>query len=252
MGLRQFGNGGCGADPDHSGVSAVIRAAMIQTMKAGRHVVAAITPWLSDRRYLDVYALTTDIHAKVDPSSAVGGNWDRTGRAYFEALKALGLAPHQTFLDLGCGSLRIGYHVIAYLEPGNYVGADMSSGVLDAGKAVIEREGLQDKRARLIRTRGEVDFSFVDQTFDFIFAASVFTHLRPHMIEECLSSAHKVMHSGSVFYFTFMEGDEIHAVTAKQPISFYEAAAERCGLLLAMHPEHDSGRQRLASVRLPT
>ena len=227
----------------------MMKNVMLSAMKAGRHVVAAITPWLSDRRYLAVYALTTDVHAKVDPSSAVGGNWEVTGRAYFEALKVLGLQPHHTFLDLGCGSLRIGHHVIAYLDPGKYVGADMSSGVLDAGRAVIEREGLKDKRPRLIRTRGEVDFSFTDQTFDFIFAASVFTHLRPHMIEECLSSANKVMHPGSVFYFTFMEGDEIYAVTARQPVSFYEATAERCGLRLALHPAYDSGRQKLASVR---
>jgi len=207
-----------------------------------------IYPWLSDHVFLRAYAWETNLMASIDPEAAVGGNWEQIGAVYFQDFIKHGLRPQHTLLDFGCGSLRIGRHLIAYLDTGNYTGADMSREVLRAGRRVVEAEGLTFKQPRLIQTQGELDFSFVDGRFDYVIATSVFTHLRRHQIEECLSNVHKVMQPSSTFFFTFLEGDgRITRTAFRQPFYFYEEAASRYGL--HVNREASPLEQQLVSTR---
>jgi D-alanyl-lipoteichoic acid acyltransferase DltB (MBOAT superfamily) len=50
----------------------------------------------------------------------VGGLWDVMGKLQFDFLKANGLMPEHSFLDIACGSFRAGRFLIDYLECGNY------------------------------------------------------------------------------------------------------------------------------------
>jgi hypothetical protein len=55
---------------------------------------------------------------------SVGGLWDEIGRLQFDFLLRQGLRPHDVLLDVGCGSLRGGVHLIRYLEPRHYLEID--------------------------------------------------------------------------------------------------------------------------------
>src|SRR5919201_1815322 len=69
--------------------------------------------------------------------------WDRLGRLQFDYLVERGLAPHDYFLDIGCGPLRGGVHFIRYLELGRYYGVDKNAPVLDEARRVeLPRHGL--------------------------------------------------------------------------------------------------------------
>lgn len=48
-------------------------------------------------------------------------------------LKSHGLLPHNKFVDIGCGVLRGGLPLIAYLDTGNYVGIDIRKQSLSIG-----------------------------------------------------------------------------------------------------------------------
>jgi SAM-dependent methyltransferase len=140
----------------------------------------------------------------------VGGRWDELGALQFDFLRARGLEPHHRLLDVGCGSLRGGVHAIAYLEPGHYVGIEKERALLDAGRNVeLPRAGLVQARP-LLHVTGDFDLTWLEPAvrFDFALAQSVFTHLRPGLIDRCVRSVLPRLAPGGAFYATFFESTD--------------------------------------------
>lgn len=134
---------------------------------------------------------------------AIGGEWEAHGAHQVEFLKSVGLRPGHRFLDIGCGALRLGSRLAAYLEPGNYYGTDLNEPLIDVGyRKEIARAGLADRlpRANLVQ---DANFSFagVPRDFDFAFAQSVFSHLPLNDLMLCLASL-KAKGICREFYFT--------------------------------------------------
>lgn len=138
----------------------------------------------------------------------VGGldwRWERGGLGQLTFLKKHGLRPEHKFLDVGCGSLRAGRHLVDYLEPGNYYGVDASRSVIQAGYDV---ELTDEQRAKLptanlrANDRFNVDF---DVRFDFAIAQSVFTHVSLNHMRLCLYRLGKVMRPDGVFFASYVE-----------------------------------------------
>lgn len=230
-----------------------------------RTLLDRLSRWLFKRRvdkiyrqndYLDAYRMHTDLRAKRDPKTAVGGMWDEVGQMQIDFLTREGLAKNHRMFDIGCGTLRGGRHFIAHLDPEGYTGIDISEGVIEAGKQLLVDEGLIDKRPRLIaNTGGDLRFTmFTDETFDFILAQSVFTHLKKEHIEECFQNIGRLMSRGSRFYFTFYSGEESVRRGPKSfqfPFSFFEKIAKENGFELIERSEdypHPRG-QRMAYVK---
>ena len=205
--------------------------------------------------YLEAYRVHTDRRVASDPRDAVGGRWERVGHLQYEFLVGHGLRPLHRVLDIGCGTLRAGRHVIAYLEPGHYTGIDLSPAAIERGRTLVRDEGLLDKRPRLLVNR-RLDFrAFDGERFDVLLAHSVFTHLPVEHIEECLGNVGRVMHRTSRFYFTFMPAGRRRRVGLKNfryPQSLFEDLAGTHGFALSLEEdyEHPTG-QRMVSLTLP-
>jgi SAM-dependent methyltransferase len=60
-----------------------------------------------------------------------------------------GIAPHDAFVDYGCGTLRMGVHAIRFLERGRYWGFDIDQALLDEGARLIGSE--MEKKAPNLR-----------------------------------------------------------------------------------------------------
>ena len=137
--------------------------------------------------------------------SFVGGLWDEMGQHQLTWLRDQGLRPEDRFLDVGCGSLRAGRHLAAYLDPGNYYGIDVNRDIIQIG---YEKELDDPTRARLpignlrMTDRFDADFGVV---FDRAIAQSLFTPLNLNQIRLCLYRVAKVMRPGGKFYATFGE-----------------------------------------------
>jgi SAM-dependent methyltransferase len=140
--------------------------------------------------YLAAYARHTDMRAAQDPQKAIGGMWDEIGLLQFDFLVERGLQPSHAFLDIGCGTLRGGRHFIRYLNAGHYTGTDISSGALEAGPRLIEKEGLAAKRPRLIVTRDLSFREFHGETFDSVLA-SVRAHASTKRAHQRMLPAHR-------------------------------------------------------------
>ncbi|MCW5731390.1 MAG: class I SAM-dependent methyltransferase [Alphaproteobacteria bacterium] len=81
---------------------------------------------------------------------ALGTDYREAAESYFVGvLRHFGLRPEHVLLDYGCGSLRLGKHAIAYLDPGNYVGLDITDLFFKAGLEVLDPALLSARQPRL-------------------------------------------------------------------------------------------------------
>ena len=139
---------------------------------------------------------------------AVGpGPWEAMGKYQAQYLINNGLKPQHFFLEVGCGALRGGVHLIRYLETGHYFAIDNESSLLEAAVNVeIPENRLQEKRPTLFLTR-DFDLSFVPigVRFNMAWAHSVFTHLNPEQIKRCMSAVGEHLVEDGIFFATFNE-----------------------------------------------
>lgn len=203
----------------------------------------------------------------------VGGLWQEIGRLQLEFLLARGLEPRARVLDLGCGCLRAGVHLVEYLEPGRYYGIDVSRELLDAGYDVeLARLGLGHKLPRRnLLCDGEFQCDRFGVRFDLAIAQSLFTHLSLNHVKLCLARLAPAMKVGGVFYATFFrcgEGQDwtrplhhprggITTFPAANPYHYRDADLETCAAGLpwafAVLGEWDHPRDQVMSAftRLP-
>ncbi|MGA0545430.1 class I SAM-dependent methyltransferase [Brevundimonas sp. VNH65] len=142
----------------------------------------------------------------------VGGMWDAIGPLQRDFLIAQGLAPHHAMIDIGCGALRGGVPLTAYLDPGNYYGVDISAALIEAGYVnEITPAGLADRLPRHhLRVTDDFDVAF-GRRFDFALAVSLFTHLTLDYLTRCLDRLGSEMDAGGRFYFSVFEGEASQA-----------------------------------------
>ena len=137
-----------------------------------------------------------------DHRSAVGGLWDTIGPLQLDFMRSRGLQNNSTLLDLGCGSLRGGVHLVRYLEPANYFGIDINHFLLDAGydKELSEEAKLKLPRSSLYASPNYDATHFGTAKFDFALSVSLWTHLHASELHRCLSAMRPAMRAGAKYF----------------------------------------------------
>ena len=208
------------------------------------------------RGYLDAYSEHTNSRITDEPHLAIGGSWEEMGELQFNFLVKRGLKPDCKMLDIGCGTLRGGRHFIKYLNAGNYLGMDIAEKTIEYGKNLVKEEGLLDKKPRLIVSeKKNLKFDeFKGETFDFILAQSVLTHLPSESIEELFENVGKIMGENSVFYFTYFQGKRYKHFSIEDfeyPFSHFQSLADEYSFLVKDYSDeypHPIG-QKMVEVR---
>jgi SAM-dependent methyltransferase len=126
------------------------------------------------------------------------------GRLQLDFLVGQGLRPDHDLLDIGCGSLRAGVHLVPYLEPGRYVGIDINRALLRKGERELQAAGLSGRGVTLVQM-GDFGFGRLGRTFDVALAQSVFTHLPLNRIIRCLMNVEGALRPGGRLFATFFE-----------------------------------------------
>ncbi|MBN1442300.1 MAG: class I SAM-dependent methyltransferase [Planctomycetes bacterium] len=128
------------------------------------------------------------------------GYWQRLQSYQLGFLKSMGLAPHHSLLDIGCGPLQGGLAFIEYLEPNNYVGIDRRPEPLAEGYRLLATHDLVHKNPRLIVSdtfgRRELNGS----QFDFAWSCQMLYHLDPETIHACFEHVTGHLKSGACLY----------------------------------------------------
>jgi len=112
--------------------------------------------------------------------------FDQGGRRQLIALLNQGLNPESTFLEIGCGCLRVGYWLIRFLDPGCYHGIEPARQRVEYGLQYL----LSPDEVRLKQPRFDFnphfDTSVFGTRFDFFLAGSIWTHASKRHIETML------------------------------------------------------------------
>lgn len=131
--------------------------------------------------------------------------WQMKRAFQIDFLRARGLQPADTVLDIGCGSLRGGAALIAYLEAGHYCGIDVRENVLAEARRELQREKLAAKRPRLVQV-GDMATLDLQQRFDVLWAFSVLFHLADPILEACLLMASRHLEPSGQFFANVIVG----------------------------------------------
>ncbi len=135
-------------------------------------------------------------------------NYDRVGAMQFNLHIALGLRQNNSFLDIGCGSLRAGKLFIPFLLKGNYVGIEPNNWLVEEGiKKEIGNNLIEIKQPEFYNF-SNFQLSEINREFDFINAQSIFSHTSIQQINTCLAEVKKVLAPNGLFAATFVQGKE--------------------------------------------
>lgn len=152
--------------------------------------------------------------------------WYALGRLQFHFLVARGLRPHHSFLDVACGSLRLGQFLIPYLDRGKYQGLESTPGLVERGLGQEISPDLVTQKAPKFSFNSKFLMNDLNP-FDIAIAHSLFTNLSRDDIRICFSSLSKVSKRGSKFYFTYFAGSSAtNAVNSDPNSSFYYSISE--------------------------
>lgn len=137
----------------------------------------------------------------------VGGRWEEIGKLQFDYLRSQGLRPEHWLLDVACGSLRAGVHLIPYLQPGHYIGLEKEPDLIQAGLLEELDPAIAATRCPQFIVTANFDVTTLLQPVDYIWMHSLWTHLPLVAIEHCLTQLKSATHRGTVCYATFFESE---------------------------------------------
>lgn len=139
--------------------------------------------------------------------------YDMVGGMQFQLLMDLGLREHHRFLDVGCGSLRLGRLALMYLLRGRYFGVEPDRDILNAG--VKMHFGADMAESQVIAAKAptfthntDFDFSFTSGPVDYIFAQSIASHTGIDLTHKLLSSIAATMHEDSIAMVTYIRCED--------------------------------------------
>lgn len=158
---------------------------------------------------------------------------DKNRKFQIDFLKLQGLSPDNKLLELGCGTLRGGIPIIAYLNTGNYYGIDVRRGVLSEARKELIENGLEHKNPTIILFK-EAEKQ-IQIKFDVIWSFQVLLHMEQSKLEEALEYSAKHMAPNGFFYATVLVGDYKEDEwqgfpVISRPLEYYKSEAGKFGL----------------------
>ncbi len=148
---------------------------------------------------------------EMSPDLATGGGKDMHEQQYIFLVHECGLKNDDYFLDIGTGSLRGSKKIIKYLNEDHFFGMDISEELISFAKKRIENSIDLKHKNPCIKIDDRFRFSkiFLDKKFTFCFAKSVFTHIYPDAVWDCLVQLRKVICSSGVLYATIFKDNSV-------------------------------------------
>lgn len=136
----------------------------------------------------------------------VGGHWPEVQKWQHDFITKHLLAynPSKTFLDVGCGSLRLGSKLIKTHDAGKYIGLDTTQELIDYGlNYEINPTILEEKKPRFIIS-DRFDYSSLgDEKVDIAWAYAVWFHVPEWLLRIGLKNTREVLKDDGVLFSGF-------------------------------------------------
>ncbi len=134
---------------------------------------------------------------------------------YLELVVAYGLRPEHRCVDYGCGSLRVGQHLIAYQNSGNYRGMDVVDDFYESGKFLLHEGLIENKRPLFDIIKADVLYAARLWKPDFIFSFAVLKHVHPGELDAYFRNIAGMMAPHTQAVITFNEAARTSRTGAK-------------------------------------
>lgn len=184
-----------------------------------------------------------ELEARVEALVGPPGQWQSRRDLQLALLGEFGLTERTRFLDLGCGSLRLGLPLIDHLAPGHYTGVDIDPDCIAAAQGLIDSFGLLGKAPTVLRSSS---FGFDELSgrarFDMIWIFQVFIHLTDEHVRNAMRAIAALLAEGGAAYGTAFVDDRLetlerrgnwrHYSLAHAPLAYYRERAAEHGLAL--------------------
>ena len=180
------------------------------------------------------------------------GDFTSTGEQHLRYFIEYGkLLPDQKVLDVGCGVGRMALPLTRYLSSqGEYYGFDPTAeGVAWCTEHITSRYPnfhfeVADLHNEFYNPKGKYSpenfrFPYQDDSFDFIFLTSVFTHLFPDALSNYFSEITRVLRKGGRSFITYllMNTDSIALIEAGRSNLNFTHALKGCWTAYPDNPE---------------
>ena len=152
--------------------------------------------------YSHVQLTDDEIEGKAYQELLGGGEkgWKKRGAFQLFFLQRMGLQPSSRLLDIGCGPLRAGSHLINFLDRGKYHGVDYNADFIrTARKLVAENPQLRAKRPAVEHCR-KFGVSKMKGAFDYLMIFSVLNHCPKDEVAFFFDNLHLKLHEDSRAY----------------------------------------------------
>lgn len=153
-------------------------------LRALKHFIKSLMQTKKERR-----------HALVGPADL----WEMKRDFQIKFLQAMNLMPKDYLLDIGCGTLRGGLPLIAYLQAGHYFGLEAREEALNEGRKELREASLEEKSPVLFLS-DDISQLTIDQSFNYIWAFSVLMHMNDKVLNDTLDFVSKHLSEDGVFY----------------------------------------------------
>jgi SAM-dependent methyltransferase len=197
----------------------------------------------SDYRLRMVYAIRRRIDPKLKEehrlSLLVGpqGCWNELVQYQFNILTGVGVKPHHSLLDIGCGPLTAGLKLIPYLEPGNYVGVDLRAEPLAEARRLIAKHSLGQKNPTIIQSPSFGGEETSNRSFDFMWMSQLSYHLDDSLMVKLFEQARSRLAAGGTLVFDIMDPDRVLPPGSHwsgfqfhlRPLDYYRELGRRSG-----------------------
>lgn len=201
-------------------------------------IKSAIKSTMRNARYQwqDIIGLLSGRRDRLTPpgrmlESVGDGDFKKIGEAFLSHfINLCDLKPSEKVLDLGSGSGRMAVPLTKYLSgEGSYEGFDITSQQVKWCQKNITpkypnfRFQLADIYNKMYNPQGkfkaaDYKFPYANESFDFVFLTSVFTHLLPPDMEHYLSEIARVLRKNGRCFITFflLNEESLRLVDAKK------------------------------------
>lgn len=153
----------------------------------------------------------------IDYRSYVGGDWKWIQEFQVDFLNdCKEFSRDKRFLDLGCGSMRLGSAIIPELDEGMYIGLDYNEKIVKTGiSKEIDPDVLEQKKPTFI-FNSTFDLSDIEGQVDFVWVYQVFIHVNDDLVQGALNNISEKLSKDGVVYATFTK-----APSARRPADSY-------------------------------